>query len=338
MRPRIIVSRTDRIGDVVLTLPLCGLLSKELDAEVIFLGRGYTRPVLEACEAVHEILDWDDVSGAEPDVQAAMLRGTRADTILHVYPQREIARAARRGGIRRRIGTTHRVYHWWTCNALVRLGRRASDLHEAQLNVKLAQGLLPKTDYTTAELGRYGRLTPRVPVPARVMRALAPAGINIALQIKTRGSSREWPLDRWRELMTALDGERYRLFVIGTSAERAMVASLLDDAPPHVVDLTGLDLRELIATLSHMDGIVACSTGPLQVASALGIHALGLLPPTRPIHPGRYAPIGERAEYIVAEEQCAACAVGSALCTCMDAIRAGTVVDRIARWTRLATQ
>lgn len=332
---RVIVSRTDRIGDVVLTLPLCGLLFRELGAEVLFLGRPYTAPVLEACDAVASILNWDAVADASPHDQAAFLRDARADAILHVFPRPAVAKAARRAGIPLRIGTTHRLYHWWTCNSFVRLGRRGSDLHEAQLNVRLAGRLLPRVDYSRSELASFGKLTPCVAVPERVSRQLAPDRLNVALQMKTRGSSREWRLERWRELMNQLDGGRFRLFVIGTAEERALVADVLAGAPSHVVDMTGLDLRELVATLARMDGIVSGSTGPLHVGAALGIHALGLTPPTRPIHPARYAPLGERADFITPAEECDACARGREPCTCMDAISARAVADRMARWTRL---
>lgn len=336
MRPRILVSRTDRIGDVVLTLPLCGLLAKELGADVIFLGRDYTRPVLEACDAVSEILDWDGVAAAGAGAQAALLRDARADTILHVYPRPDVARAARRAGIRRRIGTTHRIYHWWTCNSLVRLGRRDSDLHEAQLNVRLAATLLERTDHALSELPAFVRLAPTVPVPDRVARVLAHDRVNVALQMKTRGSSREWRLERWRALMDALDASRFRLFVIGTAEERAMIADVLASAPAHVHDLTGLDLRGLIATLARMDGMVSGSTGPVQIGAALSIHALALVPPARPIHPGRYAPLGARAEYVTPQAECVACATGREPCTCMDAISVRDVADRVATWSRLA--
>jgi heptosyltransferase-3 len=333
MRSRIIVSRTDRIGDVVLTLPLCGILAKELDAEVVFLGRGYTTAVLEACSAVATILNWDSVADADGDTQAAFLRDAGADAILHVYPRPLIATAARRAGIARRVGTTHRIYHWWTCNSLVRLGRRGSDLHEAQLNVRLAAKLLKRSDYSLSELAPFGRLEPRVPLPERAAKLIAGDRVNLAFQIKTRGSSREWSLDRWNELIRLLDGSRYRIFVIGTTEERALIADVLRAAPPHVVDMTGLDLRELIATLAKMDGMVSCSTGPLQVGSALGIRALGLIPPTRPIHPGRYAPIGAKAEYITPDAMCESCTRGVAPCTCMEAISAQEVADRVFRWS-----
>jgi heptosyltransferase-3 len=332
MRPRIIVSRTDRIGDVVLTLPLCGLLAKELDAEVLFLGRGYTTPVLEACDAVSRILNWDTVADAGPDAQAALLKDAGADAILHVFPRPLIATAARRAGIAKRIGTTHRIYHWWTCNSLVRLGRRGSDLHEAQLNVQLAGRLLKRVDYSPTELASFGKLTPRVAVPERAARLLTRDRINIALQMTTRGSSRDWRPERWRELIGALDQSKYRLFVLGTVEERAQVADLLASAPPHVVDLTGLDLRELIAVLAKMDGMISGSTGPVQVGAAVGIPTLTLIPPTRPIHPGRYAPLGARAEYITPATECAACAAGSTPCSCMDAVLVRDVVERVAKF------
>lgn len=335
MRQRVIVSRTDRIGDVVLTLPLCGLLA-DAGHEVLFLGRGYTAPVLEACRAVTRTLDWDAVATADAGAQAAFLREAQADTIVHVYPRHEIARAARRAGIATRIGTTHRLYHWWNCNALVRLGRRGSDLHEAQLNVRLAGRLLDRSNHALSELAEFSRLSPRVPVPERVAGMQAPDRMNVALQMKTRGSSREWRLERWRELIDALDPASFRLFAIGTEAERALIANVLASAPAHLIDLTGLDLRELIATLARMDGIVSGSTGPVQIGAALGIHALALVPPTRPIHPGRYAPLGPRAEYLSPADQCAACAAGGEPCTCMDAIAARDVADRVMTWSRLA--
>jgi len=331
VRQRVIVSRTDRIGDVVLTLPLCGLLAQE-GAEVLFLGRRYTTPVLEACESVSRILDWDSVADAGADAQAALLRDAGADAIVHVFARPEVARAARRAGIAKRVGTSHRLYHWWTCNALVWLGRRGSTLHEAQLNVQLAQGLLPRVDHTLAELASAVRLSPRVAAPDRVASLLTPDRLNVALQIKTRGSSREWRLERWRELMDALDAAKFRLFVIGTAEERALMSEVLASAPAHVHDLTGLDLRELIATLARMDGMVSGSTGPVQIGAALGIHALALVPPTRPIHPGRYAPLGARAEYVT-PDQCAACASGRQPCTCMDAVSVREVAGRVAAWS-----
>jgi ADP-heptose:LPS heptosyltransferase len=71
-----------------------------------------------------------------------------------------------------------------------------------------------------------------------------------------------------------------------------------------VTDLTGkLSLDELIAFLAHADGIVAASTGPLHIAAALGVTAVGLFPPTRPMHSGRWAPVGKQTKVFVAKKE-----------------------------------
>ena len=168
---RIIVSRTDHIGDVVLTLPMVGILRREYpSSEIVFLGRSYTAAAVEACEHVDRFLAWDDVAQSGRKAQAALLRDQRADVIIHVYPNREIAAAARVARIPTRVGTSHRSYHLWNCNKWVGFSRRRSDLHEAQLNVKL---LLPfgvrsvPVARRSRQKGRH-RLRPRPPVLASV--------------------------------------------------------------------------------------------------------------------------------------------------------------------------
>lgn len=330
---RVIVSRTDRIGDVVLTLPLCALL-RERGHSVAFLGRGYTRAVLEASPYVDQVLDWDEVAAAAVGQQAAWLRAARADAIVHAFPRAEIARAAKRAGIALRIGTSHRLYHWLTCNALESFTRRRSPLHEAQLNVRLARRLLGRETVPLAELAPLTKLVPHVPLPAAVDALLARDRLVVIVHPKSRGSAREWPLGHWRALVESLPPERVQVLVSGTAEEGRELAPWLATLPPHVVDLTGrLDLAQLIALLARVDGLVAASTGPLHVAAGAGAHALGLFSPTPPVHPGRWAPLGPRAEYLVTPAPCDGCRRGGA-CTCVHAIAPEAVRERVLRWRR----
>lgn len=339
---RVIVSRTDRIGDVVLTLPLCALL-KAHGHRVVFLGRRYTRPVLDASPFVDEIVDWDDVADATPAEQARWLGAARSDAIVHAFPRPEIARAARSARVPLRIGTSHRLYHWWTCNALEHFSRKRSPLHEAQLDVRLARRLLGGGEAVPplAELAPLTLLTPRVALPGDVSALLARDRLVVALHPGSRGSAREWPLERWRELTESLIASRVQVLVTGSAEEGKSLApwlATLPALPQEVVDLTGrLALPELIALLRAVDGLVAASTGPLHVAAGVGAHALGLFAPTPPIHPGRWAPLGSRAEVLVAPEACAACrGRREGACTCMAAITVDAVRARIAQWDRVA--
>src|ERR1700743_697963 len=118
----IIISRTDAIGDVVLTLPVAAALrSAYPDARILFMGRSYTEDVINACENVDEFINWDQLKDLPEREIIAVLSGKQADTIIHVLPNPAIARLARKAGIKVRIGTTNRLYHWWTCNRLVKL-------------------------------------------------------------------------------------------------------------------------------------------------------------------------------------------------------------------------
>ena len=58
----VLITRTDGIGDVILTLPLAVALKRLLPhVKISFLGKAYTKPVIEACRAVDYFLDWDAV-------------------------------------------------------------------------------------------------------------------------------------------------------------------------------------------------------------------------------------------------------------------------------------
>jgi heptosyltransferase-3 len=97
-----------------------------------------------------------------------------------------------------------------------------------------------------------------------------------------------------------------------------------------------LALPEFIAFIAAADGLVAGSTGPLHLAAALGRHALGLYPPIRPMHPGRWGPLGPHAEYLVFDRpDCQDCRAQPAACTCIKAILAVAVAARVASWHAL---
>jgi heptosyltransferase III len=299
---RVLVSRTDRIGDVVLTLPLCGLLKARLGAHVAFLGRDYTRDVVAASDAVDEWVAWDDALA--PRAARDLLASTRADVVLHVRPNATVARAARGAGIPLRVGTSRRLFHWLYCNRLESLGRRGSPLHEAQLNVALARSLLDAADValSPAALAPYGALRARVPLSDALRPLVGDGRFSLVVHPRSGGSATEWPLDHWSALVRALPASRFRVLVTGTATEGRALAPWLAAQPAHVHDVTGrTDVAELLALLAAADGFVAASTGPLHLAAALGTRTLGLFSPRRPIHPGRWAPIGPRAEVLVAD-------------------------------------
>jgi ADP-heptose:LPS heptosyltransferase len=338
-QPTFLVSRTDAIGDVVLTLPVAGWLKQQHPGcRVVLIGRRYTAAAAAACPWVDEFLEYDE---KQPGLLLAQLRSYAAAAIIHVFPNKLLARLAKEAKIPVRIGTRNRLFHWLTCNRLVALSRRHSPLHEAQLNLQLLAPLGYRSPLELNEVAPLVRLQAAVPLRTEFQQLLAarqPGQLNVILHPRSRGSAREWGLAHFGQLARLLHAAGHRVFISGTAAEGEELADWLrENAAFLTADLTGqLELPEFIACIAAADGLVAGSTGPLHLAAALGRYALGLYPPIRPMHPGRWAPLGPRAEYLVFERpDCQDCRAQPAACTCIKAIEAAEVAARVARWQPL---
>ncbi|HPJ61336.1 glycosyltransferase family 9 protein [Lentimicrobium sp.] len=316
---KIIISRTDSIGDVVLTLPLAGLLKKYYPlSSIAFLGQSYTRAVIEACAYIDEFIDWKEISTLPQAEQVKFMQEQKAGLILHVFPVKEIALLAKRAGIPERIGSTGRLYHYTTCNRLVRLSRRNSPHHEATLNIRLAAGLLPASMIPTEDIPGLFGMSRIKNLPESLESLIDRERFNLILHPKSKGSAREWGSGNFAKLSAILPASEYKVFVTGTATEGELLREegffrQVDE----VTDLTGkMNLDEMISFIDAADGLIAASTGPLHLAAALSKVALGIYPPIRPMHPGRWAPLGKRAGYLVADKECSQCRK-TGPCQCM---------------------
>ena len=342
-RPTYLISRTDAIGDVVLTLPVAGWLRQHVaGCRVVLIGRTYTAPVAAACPWIDEFLNLDELLARPVADQVAALRAYGAAAIVHVFPNKALARLAQQARIPVRIGTRNRWQHWLTCNHLVALSRRHSLRHEAQLNLQLLRPLGLGLELPLPEIARLVRLVAAEPLGAPFRQLLAarrPGQLNVILHPRSRGSAREWGLANFGQLARRLHGAGHRVFVSGTAAEGQELADWLrKHAAFLTADLTGqLSLPQFMAFIAAADGLVAGSTGPLHLAAALGRHALGLYPPIRPMHPGRWGPLGPHADFLVFDQpDCADCRTRPAACTCIRAIEPATAAARVLAWRPLA--
>ena len=323
---RILLSRTDSIGDVILSLPMAGFIKEAIpDAHIIFMGKSYTKDVILCSEHVDEFLNWDDFSNL-PDGQAVQkMKALNANAIVHVFPRKEIAQLAKKAELPLRIGTTGRIYHLLTCNKLIRFSRKRSDLHESQLNLKLLDGLGIKTEASLEEVNSHMGFTRLPGLPNEAMSWLALDKKNIILHPTSQGSAVEWGLDNFNALIKALPQEKYKVFISGTKEDEKFLHGRIDFGQSHVTSILGkLSLKDFIAFIAHCDGLVAASTGPLHIAAALDKLAIGLYSPRRPIHPGRWKPIGKQAKALVFKEGCIQCAKGEK-CNCIQDIKPQSV-------------
>jgi len=288
----ILISRTDSIGDVVLTLPICFWLKTQFpNCKIIFLGNTYTQPVLECYPYIDEILEWKKVAAIPFSEQIELIQALHIDTCIHVFPRKAIAHLMKKAKVETRIGTSHRFFHLFTCNERVKFTRFNSDLHEAQLNFELLRPLGLERIPMLKEIEEMydGFKAKYQKIPAFLMR-----GHKIVIHPKSNGSAVEWPIEKYMALAKKLAKEGRYVYFTGTEEEGKTFRHLIPEAR-NIVDFTGkFTLSELITFLSKCEAIIGCSTGPLHLGSILGLITVGIYSRTKPLHPGRWRPLGKK--------------------------------------------
>lgn len=330
----ILICRTDNIGDVVLTLPMARRL-RELnpDARISMLCRSYAADVVRLSRNVDDVIALEDISDDPVDY----MRQAGIDTVILAQPHQMLAKAAFRAGVRHRIGNSRqKLYLMLFCNRHVRFSKRDTDHHEAQINFEFLRPYgardIPRCD----EIAGYQHFSlPRDPELAHL---LAGEQFNLIFHPYSNGHGREWPLGNYTELARLLGrAGNVRIWLTGSAEEgqrlREQGSELL--AQPYVHNVCGrFSLQQLAIFIDMADGLVASGTGPLHLSGALGQRTLGLFPPTRPMHPGRWAALGKRCTNLCGSNtDCPDCASQQQrTCRCMDTITPRQVEQVVAQW------
>lgn len=329
------IAQPNALGDVISCLPMASAIKRhDAMAKVVFIGRPYSRALIESSTWVDQYLDADEVQ-SDP---ALLLRhgvGVFLNPHLHI----EMGRAARLAQVPVRIGNfVPKALSW--ANTYVLQHTSTSQRHRALLNLHYLRPLGIRSDYSLAELGGMLGLQLPAPLDPATRALLDPCRFNLVLHPKSNRSGREWPARYFERLVDLLPPDRVKIFVTGRPNEREQLlaeGALLgrDD----VTDLTGrLDLVGLIALLQAADGLISSGTGPLHIAAALGTRALGLFPGRNRITAARWHPLGPQGESLSARTACNAgrgnCPDDYAGedCPCMLMIRPEDVAARVNYW------
>lgn len=290
---RILISRTDAIGDVCLTLPVCVALQQQFaDATLVYLCRKYTAPVVACFEPLSAVLFYEDLQALSDDQR--MLELADFSAVLHLFPNKTVANWCKQARIPLRVGTAHRLHHWWTCNLLPWFSRKRSDLHEAQLNFYLAKAIGYPQIPDWSAIKQTNAFKVQGSIPAQ----LASTDLSNAILIhpKSNGSGIEYPMEKYVELALILANRGHQIYFTGTQNEGQLFRPQLVQHPAFH-DVSGQwSLDELIAVISKAKALIACSTGPYHLAGLCQIQAIGLFTNTRPLHPGRWCALGVHAK------------------------------------------
>ncbi len=285
---RILVIRLDRMGDLVLTIPLVeSLRAKFPSARIDLCVRPFLKELAEMIVPGGSVIPFEGrrtfarVAGSGYDMAVDPVCTWRLDSAMLALVSGAPVRLGFSGGGRERL---------FTCSA----GEAEfPGKHTAELGVEL--------------LRKYG-IDAEYGIP-RLARPEMPAAGTVRVAIHTGGyyPSQRWPDAKFgclaKKIMKAFSCE---VVFIGAPAERRRLYRLAKKSGPGCRVLT-VGFRELAAFLSSCRLFIGNNSGPLHMAAALGLPTVSVMGPT---DPRLFSPLGKGHMVLRRQLGCSPCGKG----------------------------
>ncbi|OGF44442.1 MAG: hypothetical protein A2452_05965 [Candidatus Firestonebacteria bacterium RIFOXYC2_FULL_39_67] len=296
---RILVCRTDRIGDVILTLPvITNLQLNDKNACIDFLGAEYSRKILEDNPYLNAFLVY------EPQGRHAGLRGLfllvkelrakKYDTVIHVFPRFKLSLTAFLAGIPLRVGVASKWYSFFY-NKKVLLHRSRVEKHELEYNLDLLKALsIPVIDkkiklwLNKKDKAFASSFLKKNKLSGKIV-AVHPGG--------AAGSMYNWDAGRYAKLIDALQEKlKVKVLLIEGKDEEFITKDLflrLRNRPP--VLKGSADIKQLGAVLAKTAVLISKNTGTMHTAAAVQTPTISFFSPVYVISEKRWSPWGNKA-------------------------------------------
>ena len=306
---RLLVVRTDRIGDVVLSTPvfqeikkkypeiyLAVLVSKE--AEAVVTGNPWIDQVMVYDKTGRE-------KGWRSNIRFIFkLRRQKFDAVIHLNPTRRIHLLTWFSGIGVRIG--YDLKNRFALTHFLPETKQYGDRHEADCNFDLLTWIqVPRPSefhlYFPLKEQDEARLRQIFPERSRSYFVFHPSASC---------QSKIWPPERFAELADELARKNGMLPVIigegmGQTHARQMETAMKEPA----VNLAGrLTLGMLAWLLKNAKLVISNDSGPVHVASAVGTPVISIFGRNRVgLNPNRWRPISKSSSYVQKDVGCVEC-------------------------------
>lgn len=306
---RILVIRPDRLGDLVLSLPLIDSLKAAYpSARIDLLVRPYLAELASLIKHADEVIAYKgaadavrNLPGREYDVAIDMYCGYKIESAVVAIASRAPVKIGFKGGFREVLLT----------DAIDPSAGVPKDMAGLCLELLKPLGVKPET---------------AVPRLGTAQRREAHKPLSIAIHPGGYYSSQRWPADRFASVARLL-AEKYAANVtaIGGPDDREAVDTILRLAGKAGVKAVFPSIRGLVEALSECDLLICNNSGPLHLASALGLPTVSTMGPTDPV---LWWPNGDDQEVLRNDAECSPCSRGE--CSdrrCLDTITAEEVFD-----------
>ena len=310
---RILVSRTDRLGDLVLSTPVFEALRCQFPAAYLacltFLEN---RAVVEGNPHLNEVILYDK-KGTEKgwlgNLRFAFeLSRKRFDTVVHLHPTNRMHLVSWLARIPVRIG--YRKKNAWALTQNLEDKKKLGLKHEAEYNFDLLSLLgvqQPEKISLHFPLKENDRVSLNFLLGNMGLKQDKP---YVVLNPSASCPSKIWSSERFAALADQIQ-EKYgfQIVLIGAGQDRSFASQVKARTSRTVFDLSGkLSLGMLAWLLKGAKLLISNDSGPVHVASAVHAPVISIFGRNLSgLSPRRWGPLGEKARVVHKEVACPVC-------------------------------
>lgn len=326
----ILISRTDKIGDLLLSLPVFQTLKESYPGtRLTALVSPYAQEIVQGHPAIDSVELFEQ---EESDLQLAKrLKDLKVDVFIALYPRPKLALAAWLAGIPVRIGTAYRWYSF-LFNQKVSIHRSQCDRHEVEYNLDMVRplGIEPgnlKIDFPLTDNEReYVR-------DLLTEKGIRPGSPYVVVHPGHKGSALNWNPILYGQIVAHLAGqEKVKVIITAGPDETPLISKVTThhgSLPPEqkpVLLIGECGLRHLAAVYAGAECFLSGSTGTMHLAAAVGTPTVSLFCPIPETTPVRWGPWGNKSTVLMPRAlKCPDCLTGH--CSKHDPMDAITVAE-----------
>jgi ADP-heptose:LPS heptosyltransferase len=333
---KLLIVRTDRIGDVVLSLPLAEIVKKYYpNWKVTYLVREYTQSLVEVNPFIDQVLLLQENNTKIPiGNNVGMIKSKQFDLCIIVYPTFLLSLIIFLAGIKTRIGTGYRWYSF-LFNKKNYEHRQYAEKHELEYNVGLLKqiGINEKVSPNNIIFNLNVSDKERDSIKSLLENNEANQNKKLAIvHPGSGGSSVDLPIEKMVDLTQRLsEVENLQVIITGNKSEANICRKFVVNES--VFNLAGkINLSELKTLISLSNVFISNSTGPIHIAAALDKYVIGFYPKILSCSVQRWGPYTEKRTIFNPTIDCSNCSRKQCeKLDCMNSIDIGRVFDESKR-------
>ncbi len=288
----ILICRTDKLGDFVLSLPSFELIKRTLpNAKIIALTQEYTKPIAELCDYIDEVITIPRSNSAITTIKNTIkiLKPINIDVSISLFTTATLAIGLLFSKIPFRVSPATKVDQLFYTHRL-RQRRSLSLKPEFEYNLDLIKYYLEQNNIKFNGVSN----TPLIKFQKKTVldtkqlfcdkNNIAKSNKLIFVHVGSGGSANNLPPHKYADLINLLACNLQAIFVLCEGPEDSNtvteVISLLKTTN-YIRYISNKGLLEFTKHIAIADFFISGSTGPLHIAGALDIATAGFYPNRR---------------------------------------------------------